>query len=280
MQSTILAALGSPSFDLIAGTSVGSIVGGCLAAGLSPDAVTNFFTISAPKIFSGAWWIPLPRLWSSAKYSTDALRSELTKTVGGLTLADCSPFIATAFEMKTGRTVYFQSYGKSSSDADEIVIGPDSKMPLVDVMMASSAAQSYFPGRAWGGYLFWDGGNTGFNAPDALAVTEGELLVPLAQIKLLSLGSGSTPWPYQNKDMADPGIATVAGVTFDIAYAGPENAMVWLARHRLAAGNHQRINPVIQDYAIDDASAVALTAMQGAARAAAVEWLAQHAGWL
>lgn len=277
MQAVILAAL-KPRLDLIAGTSVGSIVGGCLAAGIEPDEITKFFTMSAPKIFSGGHWL-LPRLWSSAKYSPDNLMAGLRAIVGYLTLADCkTKFIATAFEMKTGRTTYFQSYGQSSSDADEIVIGPDSNMPLVDVMMASSAAQSYFPGHAWGGYLFWDGGSTGFNAPDMLALTDAEQFAPLAEIKMLSLGSGNTVWPYTGQDMTDPGIADIAKTTFDIAYSGPEQAMVWLARHRLGA-RHWRLNPAIAPFDIDDASPDTLAIMQGAATACLAANPATVAAW-
>ncbi len=264
MQSTILNDLLSPKFDLIAGTSVGAIVGGCYAAGVTASAINNFFTQAAPKIFSGAWWIPLPRLWASSKYSPDTLKASLAAIVGDATLADCStPFIATAFEMTTGRPVYFQSYGKSNGDGDEIIIGPDSGMELVDVMMASSAAQSYFPGHAWKSYMFWDGGSTGFNAPDMLALSEARELGN-ADHTMLSLGNGNTPWPYAGQDMSNPGIAGVLQATVDIAYSGPEDAMVWLAKQELGA-KHTRINPVIPDYPIDDASGATLNAMQLAA---------------
>ena len=267
MQTTILSAMGNPQFDLIAGTSVGSIVGGCYALGIDADTITKFFTQSAPKIFSNASWL-LPRLFSSAKYSPDNLRNALLAVVGNAKLADCkTKFIATAFEMKTGRAVYFQSYGISNSDGNEIIIGPDSNVMLVDVMMASAAAQSYFPGHPVGQFLMWDGGSTGFNAPDMLAMTEAEQFAPLAEIEMLSLGAGNTPWPYAKDDMTDPGIATIASVTFDIAYSGPESAMSWLAQHRLG-DRYKRINPIIRAFEIDDASEATLLAMQKAAQLA------------
>ena len=270
MQCAILSALSNPKFDMIAGTSIGSIVGGCYAAGIKADEITNFFTMSAPKIFMPTWsaLLGLPRLWRSAKYKPDALREALQTIVGDLTLADVkTPFIATAFEMKTGRAVYFQSYGRTETDENEMVIGPDSNMPLVDVMIASSAAQSYFPGHQWEAYSFWDGGSTGFNAPDMLALTEAEQFSPLAEIEMLSLGNGNTMWPYAGRNMGNPGIATVAAATFDIAYSGPENSMVWLAEHRIGS-RHHRLDPDIPDYAIDDARPLSLATMQGAARAA------------
>ena len=265
MQATILSALPNARFDLIAGTSVGSIVGGCRALGIDP---LPFFTKYAQDVFSGQWWVPVPRLWSAAKYSDAGLKTALQDVVGSATLADCKiPFIATAFEMKTGRLAYFQSYGSSSTTYNEIVIGPDSHMPMVDVMMSSSAAQSYFPGHVWGAYLFWDGGSTGLNAPDMLALTEARQLFGMAEpFKMLSLGNGKTPWPYAGKDMTNPSIATVLQATIDIAYSGPEDAMVWLAAQELGK-QHYRLDPAIADYAIDATDPGTLAAMQGAARA-------------
>ena len=100
-----------------------------------------------------------------------------------------------------------------------------------------------------------------------LAMTEAEQFAPLAEIEMLSLGAGNTPWPYAKDDMTDPGIATIASVTFDIAYSGPESAMSWLAQHRLG-DRYKRINPIIRAFEIDDASEATLLAMQKAAQLA------------
>ena len=269
MHCAILNAKGHPDFDLIAGTSVGSIVGGCYALGIKD--VSSFFTKSAPTIFSGAWWIPINRIFASAKYSSDNLRNALLSVVGNATLADCkTKFIATADEMTTGRRTYFQSYGESRFDGDEIVIGPDSGMLMVDVMMASSAAQSYFPAHKIGNNVFWDGGSTGFNAPDMLALSEARRLAPDESHTMLSLGNGNTPWAWAKTDLTNPPIATVAAVTFDIAYSGPENSMVWLAAEEMGAA-HTRINPVIPAFEIDDANANSLAVMTSAAQSASAQ---------
>ena len=264
MQSTILENMPFKP-DLIAGTSVGSIVGGLLALAIAPDKITEFFLIQSPKIFSGGRWL-FPRLWSSAKYSPDNLRTALSALVGNATLADCkTKFIATGFEMTTGRNAYFQSYGRSSSSGEEIVIGPDQGALMLDVMLASSAAQSYFPGHLIGDWLFWDGGNTGFNAPDMLALSEAKKFSNISEMSMLSLGNGLTPWPCSKQNMENPGIATVASTTFDIAYSGPESAMVWLAQQELGM-NYRRINPLIPNYAIDDARPDVLATMIAAAQ--------------
>jgi len=274
MQAEIMAVLevagGKPAwcqFDLMAGTSVGSIIAACLASGIPAGDVVKFFTERAAGIFSGSWWIPLPRLWSSAKYPATGLHDALVAVLGARTLADCkTDFIATGFEMRTGRTTYFQSYGASRQDADELVIGPDSMMPLFDVCMASSAAQTYFPAHPWQQHIFWDGGSTGFNAPDMLALSECRQISPIGsgELKMLSIGNGNTPWPYGRDDLSNPGLLTVAGATARIAYSGPETAMVWLAQQHLGR-RHVRLNPVIPDYAIDDARWETLMSMQHAA---------------
>lgn len=263
MQAVILTYL-TKQWDFVAGTSIGSIIGACIAIGVEPTDIEKFFTVSAPNIFKSGRWM-IPRIWSSAKYSPDGLRSALIQILGNKTLADCKcKFIATAFDMKSGRLTYFQSYGNSSEDGDEIVIGPDSKMLLVDVCMASSAAQSYFPGHAWGKYLFWDGGSTGFNCPDMLAIEEATQFAQESEMQMLSIGNGNTSWSYADKDMTNPGIVSVGEATIDMAYSGPENAMVWLAKRRLW-NRHFRVNPVIPDYGIDDASDSTLSAMSTAA---------------
>ena len=254
-------------FDLAAGTSVGSIVSGCIAAGVPAAKIIEFFTKWAPTIFSGSRWF-LPRVFSAAKYNPQNLRTALYDVLGSRTLADCKPAIFTAIEVTTGRLAYFQTYGASSSTVDELVLGPDSGMPLVDAMMASSAAQSYFPGHPWKDYVFWDGGSSGFNCPDMLALVEARLLSSAGRpdLRMLSLGGGSTPWPYAGANMETPGLAKVAGATLEIAYSGPEAAQVWMARSFLGKG-HYRLNPACAAYSIDDASENTLASLQSAARA-------------
>ena len=73
------------------------------------------------------------------------------------------------------------------------------------------------------------------------------------------------PTPWTTANLVNPGLLTVASATARIAYSGPETAMVWLARQHLGP-RHVRLNPVIPDYAIDDARPETLKAMQHAAR--------------
>jgi len=256
------------SFDLIGGTSVGAFNGGLAAVGLPASSVNDFFDQYAPAIFSMHWWqFSVSRLFNSAKYSPFPLEHALQELLGDKTLADCKTrFVATAVDMASGRNVYFQSYGISSEDSTEIIIAPDSGIKMWQVLRASSAAQSYFPGYVWRDKVFWDGGSTGCNAPDMLVFTEAYEQAMLGEIKMLSLGAGRTAWPFKGADMVNPGIKTVLQATLEIAYACGETNEVWQAK-TLLGKNHTRWNPDLpKDFAIDDASPATLAALALAAK--------------
>lgn len=249
--------LGVPTFQtygMIGGTSVGSIIGAPLACGIAADVVVNFFRTEAPTIFKSSLWRNLTRLTAAAKYDSKPLLDALTRMLGTRTLADCkTPFICPAIDMRSGLPVYFQSWGQSYRDETEIVLGPESGTLLVDAVAASSAAQSYFPGHPVGNLLCWDGGSSGFNAPDNLMLSELEEKNPLDSISMVSLGAGETNWKYDGVDMTNPPIATVLEATLAIAYGTPEITAVWMARKKLG-DRYVRLNPFVEDSSIDDAS--------------------------
>lgn len=257
------------SFDLVTGTSVGCINGAYVAAGLSAAPLLDFFYQQAPSIFSGGKWA-FERLLASAEYAPAALERALRDVLGDRGLGDCrTRFLATALAMQDGssRNVYFQSYGTSSADEDEVVIAPDTGIKLWEVCRASSAAQSYFPGFQWthpqlGPMVFWDGGTTGCNAPDMLAVAEayGALGWPLGGTAMLSLGNGRSPWPWKMASTVNPSFKEVLEMTLDRAYRCAEAAEVWQAR-ALLGERHTRVNPPLaRDYGIDDAAKADLDA--------------------
>lgn len=262
-------ALSCSQFDMIGGTSVGFLIGSALACGIPAEGVVNFFNTEAPKIFQASLWRNLTRLTAAAKYDPTALKDALTRMLGTRTLADCKvPLMGTAVDMKSGRNTYFQSHTKSSEDDTEIVLGFDCGISLVDLALASSAAQSYFPGHAVGPYLFWDGGTTGCNAPDMLLLTEAlELGNAMAKISMLSLGAGTTDWKYTNENLTNPSLPVVVEATIEAVYSCGETNAVWQARSLLqgAGGQHRRISPYLFNYAIDDASEMTLTELAKAA---------------
>jgi hypothetical protein len=254
-------------FQLCGGTSVGFIMAASIAAGIPMSQAIKFFDADAPKIFHTDMLGDVEsvgRLWKSAKYSPAALEASLQSLLGDRTLGDCKTgLIGTAVDMVTGRNVYFQSYGSSRMDDDEIILAPDSGIKLWQAARASSAAQSYFPAFHLNGMVLWDGGGTGDNAPDMLVYTESLTAPgPRSGIRMLSLGAGKMPWPFAGEDLTDPGIVKVLEATLQILFSCGEASEVWQAASFLGVG-HVRLNPFLgKTYAIDDASTATLAALE------------------
>lgn len=256
-------------FDLVGGTSVGSILGAALAVGLPMEAVNRFFDRDAPKIFRHSWRNSVLQLWGE-KYDAEALEEALFKLLGSRTLGDCkTKFIATAFDADSGRNVYFQSYGNSFENELEVVVAADenSDVSLFQICRASAAAQTYFPAEPFWGMTLIDGGNTGNNAPDMLCLTEAiEMGVPVGSIKMLSIGSGRTRWPVSG--MRNPCLLRPALATIKMVFAGGESNAVWQAESILGQ-NHYRLEADLgAGFAIDDASVKTLSDIEFAMESA------------
>lgn len=255
-------------FDLIGGTSVGSIIGAHLAAGISAQDLQGFFTSDAPKIFNGSFLNEIEEL-AGAKYSAAPIEAALQERLKDMTLADCkTKFVATAYDWATDRPVYFRSYEKSQQGKNWIVLGYDSPIKLWQVCRASSAAQSYFPAYQYEGMVLMDGGNTGDNAPDMLVATDATDFADVKDIEMLSLGAGDTKWNENPQSMVNPSVARAGLNTIKIVFSAGESADVYKAS-KLLKGKHYRISPDLGNgYAIDDASENTLAALKSAAQTA------------
>ena len=255
----------SDIFGLIAGTSVGSIIGACLSVGIPASQIRSFFTVEAPKIFKHNWIDDLESL-VHPKYNSTQIENSLQKVLGDYTLADCkTKFIATAYDFATDRPVYFKSYEKSSQDKNFIVVGYDSGIALWQVCRASSAAQTYFPAFKWNSMVLIDGGNASDNAPDLLATVEALQFIPLTLIKMLSLGSGDSDWVVDVESMVEPSAIRAGLETIKILFSAGEDAQIYKTK-RLLGNQHYRISPNLGNgQPIDDASDRALGKLAAAA---------------
>ena len=251
-------------FGLVGGTSVGAIIGAAVAIGLPMKSVNDFFDEAAPKIFARSAWNSLRQLWG-AKYSSVMLEAALQNIFGTHTLADCkTKFICTAFDTASGRNVYFQNYGLTVNGADEIIFGADSPMmnfPLWQIVRASASAQTYFPACQIADMALIDGGNTGSAAPDMICLSEAlEQGAPLAEIQILSLGTGAARWA--GGALVNPGILQAGLATLNILFSGTNANEVWQAASVLGS-NHCRLDPQLaQNYALDDASPTTLSGLE------------------
>lgn len=256
-------------FNGIFGTSVGTIIGGALAVGKSPADIKPFFLATAPKIFKRGLWKWIHLLWRP-KYGDQALEAGLKTLFGNLTLADCKvPFCATGFDWPSGRPIYFKSYEVSSESKKAIVVGYDSGIKMWQVCRSSAAAQLYFPGEHMGfGRLAIDGGNTGANAPDMLAVTQMKRFGPVSELELFSIGTGDSAWNVNPNAMWMPGALRAAANTLKLVFAAGVEAANYEAEQMLESNYHHIESVFRRDMAVDDASPEALAELIRAAQEA------------
>jgi uncharacterized protein len=171
--------------DVIAGTSTGAIIAAAVAIGKEPKDISKLYSDVGEKVFPPRWWISRVTSWArKASYSPVVLREELESQLGKNTkLGDVTKrLLMPATSLNRYKLKCFDS-------ADE----GDKGYRLVDVVLASAAAPTYFPPVMVGDGYYVDGGlccnNPGFRA---VAKLFGEK-VELSKIYLLSISTGAVP---------------------------------------------------------------------------------------
>jgi patatin-like phospholipase/acyl hydrolase len=170
-------------FDLIAGTSTGSIIAAALAYDIPLATVSKLYREQGPHIFS-------PRCLSLKgalfpRYSSEPLHDALKDVFQDATLSDAKTrLIIPATDIGNGGVHVFKS------NYDESFVR-DIKVKVVDAILASCSAPSYFSPARVGPYQLSDGGLWA-NNPSLVAVTEAlsRLGAERSRIRLLSVGTG------------------------------------------------------------------------------------------
>ncbi len=204
-------------FDLIAGTSTGGIIAGALALGEPAERIETFYRERGPKIFTrrppvdigwmeswkagaiekqiGGHGLDYDHLKQS-KYTADELKNALAEVFGDKTIeAAQTRMIIPAVDMTRGQTIVFKTPHLPGMVRDR-------HYKVVDVLLATSAAPSYFPHAVIGpGSAYVDGG-LWVNNPSMAAVAEAlkiretanrdgvDVPIELESILLLSVGTG------------------------------------------------------------------------------------------
>ncbi len=170
-------------FRLAVGTSTGSIIAAGLASGLTAEHLYEMYLQLGRDIFKKSYRTTLWYLFNH-RYLQPPLEKALhtyfgDKTVGDVWKADPpTDLIITAFDAIEYRTRFIKSH-KSKYD----------KWPLVDAVIASTAAPTYFPSLDGN---FIDGGVGSYNNPCYLAAYEIQFVLSwkLEDTTLLSIGTG------------------------------------------------------------------------------------------
>ena len=173
-------------FNLVCGTSVGSIIALSLASGRSAaetlDALDSLSSVVfAPERSRRPWW----RTLRHARYDVSSLHRALVDFFGDETLASVRvPVCIPSVRLIDGSPRVFKSAHDCRFQVDQHYL-------LADVALASAAAPTYFAPAAVpspGGFV--DGGLWA-NNPALVGVVEAvDLGTPLASIRVLSIGTG------------------------------------------------------------------------------------------
>jgi hypothetical protein len=208
-------------FDLVAANSGGSIVLAALACNHSPAQMAELFSVKAnrdrifvrrPFMVPALDELPVPRYQTEEKII--GLRAVLgpgadlpLQSHYGDAMKDLPRLIIAAFDYDRQRARFFRSRTSPAASSTAPV-----KASLMKAIHASSNAPVYFFNEpaSWGGRRYWDGAIAGYNNPVLAAVTEalallpGQTAVTAKDVRVLSIGTGSTVLPQGTDSPAPP----------------------------------------------------------------------------
>ena len=234
-------------FDLIAGTSTGSIIAGAAAVGIPMAQIVELFEKEAPRIFRKR---PFSKgLWGS-RYSRGPLEEVVRKHLPQKALGEiATPLMIASSDIATGRVYVFKS--RYLKDLGEEYVR-DGNTKLSDAILASCAAPSYFSPSTVGNFLLADGGLWA-NNPSIIALTEAlsKFGKDLEDVKILSIGTGHATNIYGQRKCW--GLLTGWGRQKLVSYfLSIQSQSSTNMSHLLIKDRFLRVDPEIEDWALDD----------------------------
>lgn len=190
--------IGAPlkqAFDLIAGTSTGSIVGMSIALGIPLESVTDFYKSKASAVFKARRF---GRVRPGSLYPQSVLRQYLNEVMGDKSIREAHPIIVAASGLDRFEHRVFSNLRELGTN--------DLDLKVVDVVLASAAAPTFFaPVQPAGEERSYVDGGVWANSPSLLAVLVAHSLlsIPLDDICLLSIGTGYYPDGRTIEEMAE-----------------------------------------------------------------------------
>lgn len=179
-------------FDLIVGTSTGSILAGAIVQKIDLDKVISLYNHEGKNIFKKRWFCRFGLLKS--KYSPEPLKEQLKSIFGNTTLKDIQkPLLINATDIGNSSQFVFKTTFNNANDADgnkkDLVRDPD--IALYDAILASSSAPIFFPPHKVANFLLADGGLWA-NSPVLVALAEAKKIFNTEpkDVVIISIGTG------------------------------------------------------------------------------------------
>jgi len=179
-------------FSLIAGTSTGSIIAAGLACGLSAHDICELYRINGHEIFKKR---PYSRLGlTSSRYRSANLKNILTDVFTDKRLGDVkTPLLIPSTDIGNGCVHVLKSAYDPGFFRDPDVL-------IVDAILASCSAPTYFDPYITDRYMLADGGLWA-NNPSLIATVEAKrrLGAKLEDLEVLSIGTGTGKKYYSQR---------------------------------------------------------------------------------
>jgi uncharacterized protein len=252
-------------FDLIAGTSTGGLIAVALAMGIAPNEIRQLYEFEGARIFtrSPSQLSKAKRLiWNAilrgvsfrlgaplgldadwlyrSKFTSASLETILRAKLGARLLQEAQCRLAIpSVDLTTASVVVFKTPHRPNFVRDR-------NFRAVDVILATTAAPSYFPSAAIGaGSLYCDGG-VWANNPALVAYVEAVKIsqeclrpgidLPFNQdsIHLLSVGTGRTSY-FAKPNVDSPGLMWWAPRLLNISSEAQSEGIHWQMQYLLGA---------------------------------------------
>ena len=235
------------NFDLLAGTSTGSIIAGAAAVGIPMSRVVELFEKESPNIFKKR---RLGSFHIRSKYSRRSLEQVVRSCVSDLSLGEiATPLMIMSSDLSTGGVHVFKS--RYLKDLGHPYVR-DADVDLCDAIVASCAAPTYFDPVPVGGFRLADGGLWA-NNPSMIALTEAvsKFGQPVERLRILSIGTGHSVNFYSRNRLW--GFITGWGREKLVSYVLrlQSDASANMAK-LLLADRYLRLDPEIEDWDLDD----------------------------
>ncbi|CAA6811911.1 MAG: Patatin [uncultured Sulfurovum sp.] len=179
-------------FDLIVGTSTGSILAGAIVSKIDLDKVVSLYQDEGKNIFKKRWFTRIGLFRS--RYNPKSFEKVLKSIFGDTVLGDIQkPLLINATNIGNSSQFVFKTDFNNQKDGDgnEKVLVRDNDIALSDAILASSAAPIYFPPHKVKTHLLADGGLWA-NSPVLVALAEAKKIFNKKpeDVVILSIGTG------------------------------------------------------------------------------------------
>lgn len=196
------------TFDLIAGTSIGSALAVGLALGMTCEEIDQHFNRdNCKRIFPESWWdTVLDLVQTQPKYNGKGKTQVFKELFGDQWLGDVKTNVmVTAVDGESEDFKVFKSWWWKGDDTNKIKM-PNQQQSCCHVVDCSSAAPGFFPAiKGPQGEWYVDGGLKA-NDPTICAISEARRLWGQdADIRVVTIGTGMPPVKRQ-KDMDQWGL--------------------------------------------------------------------------